>query len=549
VLFAALPASAATASFAKVGEWDAGYQGLVTVTNDASDPITTWQVEFDLPAGSSINQSWSSERTNSTNHYTFTNAAWNGSLAPGASTTFGFIVNGTGTPTNCTVNGASCARGPVTPVTTAPTTPPIIGDPAPPTVPGNLRSTGATATSVSLAWDASTAFGGVTEYLVSRSGTVVARVPGTSTSTTVSGLTPGTAYEFTVTARGAVFASQPSAPLTVTTAAAPTTPPPTTPPPSTPPTGTTPVAINGQLHVCGVHLCNQYNRPIQLRGVSSHGIQWFGQCVNNAALDALAVDWKADVFRIAMYVQESGYETNPAAFTAQVQSYIDMATARGLYVIVDFHTLSPGDPNHNTARAKTFFQAIASRNATKNNIIYEIANEPNGVSWAGIKSYAEQVIPVIRAADPDGVVLVGTRAWSSLGVSEGANETEVINNPVNAANIMYTFHFYASSHQANYRATVSRAAARLPLFVSEFGTQTASGDGANDLGSSGEWIDLLDRLKIGYAVWSWSDYSATNAVLKPGTCAGGNYRGTGVLSQSGTFIRGRISTPDNFPTS
>jgi endoglucanase len=330
----------------------------------------------------------------------------------------------------------------------------------------------------------------------------------------------------------------------------PTSNPPTSEPPtSPPPTGTTPVAINGQLRVCGVNLCNQYNRPIQLRGMSTHGIQWFGDCYNNASLDALANDWKADLFRISMYVQEEGYETNPTAFTNQVNNLVELATARGLYALIDFHILTPGDPNYNLERAKTFFAAVSARHANKNNVIYEIANEPNGVSWGSIKSYAEQVIPVIRGNDPDSVVVVGTRAWSSLGVSEGSNETEVINNPVNATNVMYAFHFYAASHQDNYRATVSRAASRIPLFVTEFGTVDYTGSGPFDQASSTTWLNLLDSLKISYANWTFSDHSESSAALLPGTCNGSNYSGTGVLKPSGQFIRSRIMTPDNFPTS
>ena len=71
-----------------------------------------------------------------------------------------------------------------------------------------------------------------------------------------------------------------------------------------------------------------------------------------------------------------------------------------MYAIVDWHMLDPGDPNFNLERAKTFFTAIAERNNGKNNIIYEVANEPNGVSWQAIKGYHEQIIPVIRAKDP-----------------------------------------------------------------------------------------------------------------------------------------------------
>lgn len=318
-------------------------------------------------------------------------------------------------------------------------------------------------------------------------------------------------------------------------------------PPPVPVDGT-PVDVNGQLHVCGVNLCNQYNRAIQLRGMSTHGIQWFSQCYNAASLDALAHDWKADLLRTAMYVQEDGYETDPAGFTSKVNGLVDMAEARGMYALIDFHTLTPGDPNYNLDRAKTFFASVAARNAGKTNVIYEIANEPNGVSWAGIKSYAEQVIPVIRAADPDAVVIVGTRGWSSLGVSDGSNESEVVNNPVNATNLMYAFHFYAASHKDNYRATLSQAASRLPLFVTEFGTVSATGGGAMDRASTTAWLDLLDQLKISYANWTYSDAPESSAAFKSGTCDGGDYSSSGVLTESGALLKNRISTPDTFPT-
>ncbi|NBE79909.1 cellulase family glycosylhydrolase [Micromonospora rubida] len=337
---------------------------------------------------------------------------------------------------------------------------------------------------------------------------------------------------------------------TTPTTAPPTTAPPTTPPPTTPPPGgTTPVAINGQLRVCGVNLCNQYGKPIQLRGMSTHGLQWFSQCYNDASLDALSKDWLADLLRVSMYVQEDGYETDPAGFTNRVNTLVDEATERGMYALVDFHTLTPGDPMFNLARAKTFFAAVSARHASKNNVIYEITNEPNGVSWSTIKNYAEQVIPVIRANDPDAVVVVGTRGWSSLGVSEGGNSTEVVNSPVNAGNIMYAFHFYAASHRDNYRAELERAAARLPMFVTEFGTVTYTGGGAVDAASSTAWLDLLDRLKISYANWTFSDADEGSAAYRPGTCYGGTYTGTAVLTESGTFMRNRIRTPDNFPTS
>jgi endoglucanase len=316
--------------------------------------------------------------------------------------------------------------------------------------------------------------------------------------------------------------------------------------PPDPEPGDTPVAKNGQLHVCGTKLCNERNVPIQLRGMSTHGIQWYPQCVKSQSLDALAGDWGGDIFRIAMYIQEDGYETNPRLFTDRVHSYIEEATKRGMYALVDWHQLSPGDPNFNTARAKTFFTEVAQRHKDKKNIIYDIANEPNGVSWANVKRYAEEMIPVIRAQDPDGVVFVGTHGWSTFGISDGQSETSVFNNPINATNFMYTFHFYAASHKDNYLNALSRIADRVPVFVTEFGTQTASGDGGNDFAMSQRYIDLMAQKKIGWTNWNFSDDSRSGAVFKAGTCSGTSFTGTGPLKPAGVWIRERMRTPDQF---
>ena len=319
---------------------------------------------------------------------------------------------------------------------------------------------------------------------------------------------------------------------------------------TTPPAGGTPVATNGQLRVCGTKLCNQYGRPIQLRGMSTHGLQWYPQCVNNASLDALAGDWGADHVRLSMYIQEGGYETDPRLFTDRMHTLIEQVSARGMYVIVDWHQLTPGDPNANLALARTFFAEIAQRHGGKPNILYDVANEPNETAWSRIKAYHEAIIPVIRAADPDSVILLGTHGWGSLGVSDGGSETDVINNPVNATNVMYTFHFYAGSHGTEYLNTLSRAADRIPVFVTEFGTQTASGDGANNFTRSQQYLDLMAQKKISWTNWNYSDDSRSGAVFTPGTCPNGPYAGTSRLKPAGVWIRDHIRTPaDDFPTS
>jgi endoglucanase len=439
-LIAVSPASAAatTATFAKTSDWGSGWQGEYTITNGGTSAITSWKVEFDLPGGTGVGSYWDALLTTSGRHFTFTNRSWNGTIAPGASITFGFLGTGPASPTGCKLNGASC--------------------------------TGATGPS-----------------------------PSPSSSVT------------------------------------------------TPVPGATPVARNGQLRVCGRQLCNQIGKPIQLRGMSTHGLQWYANCVNDTSLTVLAREWGADVLRISMYIQEGGYETDPAGFTAKVDEYIQKAYDRGIYAIVDWHMLSPGDPHFNLARAKTFFQQIAARHKDKTNILYEIANEPSDVHWSSIKSYADQLIPVIRAQDPDGVVLVGTEDWSSLGASgDGQGVSRILANPVNATNIMYTFHFYAASHDDYYLNTFRDAIAKLPMFVTEFGTQEATGDGGNNFTRAQQYLDLMAQNKVSWVNWNYSDDMRSGAVFTEGTCAAGAYSGTARLKPAGAWIRDRIRTPDDF---
>ncbi|GAA0952021.1 cellulase family glycosylhydrolase [Nonomuraea longicatena] len=313
--------------------------------------------------------------------------------------------------------------------------------------------------------------------------------------------------------------------------------------------GGTPVAANGQLRVCGVKLCNENGKQIQLRGMSSHGLQWHYDCLNTASLDALAEDWKSDVLRISMYIQEEGYDTNPRMFTDRVHNLIEQATARGMYAIVDWHMLNPGDPfaNGNLNKAKTFFTEIAQRHNGKKNLLYEIMNEPSGVNWSRIRDYAHQIIPVIRANDPDTTILVGTPDWSSLGVSGSGDQTDTIRaNPVNAANIMYTFHFYAASHGSSYYNTLSRAADLLPMFVTEFGTQTFTGGGGNDFTQSQRYLDLMAQKKISWVNWNFSDDPLSGAAFTEGTCPSGPFAGTSRLKPAGAWIRDRVRTPDDF---
>src|SRR5512138_2097173 len=138
VVFVAGPAFAAgvSATFSKDSDWGTGYQAKYTIVNGTGSTITSWRVEFDLPGTATMGSYWDVLISVTGHHVVATNRDYNGTLATGASTSFGFLVSGSGDPTNCTINGASCAG---TPVPTTPTTAPPSTNPPPPPPPGAVR--------------------------------------------------------------------------------------------------------------------------------------------------------------------------------------------------------------------------------------------------------------------------------------------------------------------------------------------------------------------------------------------------------------------------
>ena len=183
----------------------------------------------------------------------------------------------------------------------------------------------------------------------------------------------------------------------------------------------TPVSKYGKLKLVGKQLSSECGNPVQIRGVSSHGIQWYNNCITSTSLEMLVNDWQIDAFRIAMYVAEGGYITAPETFKPRINSMVNYCERNGVYAIIDWHVLTPGDPNAYINEAKDFWDYMSKTHSGKKNVIYEICNEPNGVNWSSVKSYANTIIPIIRANDKDAIILVGTPEFSS-NIDAAAND-------------------------------------------------------------------------------------------------------------------------------
>ena len=284
-------------------------------------------------------------------------------------------------------------------------------------------------------------------------------------------------------------------------------------------------SYNGFLKVSGTKLLNDKDEEFVLKGVSSHGIQWFGDLYTKDNLKTLKTEWNTNVFRIAMYTKEGGY-IDDSSVKDKVIKIIDNAIELDMYVIVDWHILSDNNPITYTKESKEFFEEISKKYKDKPNVIYEICNEPNGnTSFDDINKYANEVVPVIRNNSPKSLIIVGTTTWSQ-------DVDRVIK--LKYENIMYSLHFYSGTHQEDIRNKARNAISNnTPIFVSEFGVSDASGNGGIYFDETDKWIKLLKENKISIISWSLSNKNETSAILKENT----NILKDENLTSTGTYLK------------
>jgi len=272
---------------------------------------------------------------------------------------------------------------------------------------------------------------------------------------------------------------------------------------------------------------------------------------NADVVNWLADDWKVNVVRAAMGVDENwgagstGYLAGDKSGTVsnkqRVFDVVDAAIAKGIYVIIDWHSHTA---HQNTAKAKEFFEEMATKYGDKPNVLYEVFNEPQnggmGVNaatfWANtVKPYMETVVAAIRAIDPANIIIIGTPSWcQDVDVAAA--------NPVNGANLAYVQHFYSYSHKEPLRVKARAAlnTSNKAVFVSEFGVCKSDGKTPLDTAEATKWLNFLDSNYVSWVNWSVSYKDEGASALKPSVKKfDGNWT-VDDLTESGAYIRGKL---------
>lgn len=300
------------------------------------------------------------------------------------------------------------------------------------------------------------------------------------------------------------------------------------------------VSRHGQLRLAGTQVVNQRGEAVQLRGISTHGLQWF-PLVPGQTLPHLGELFDLELVRLAMYVEAyapppyapddywGGYLADSETMLQRLEQAIEDAIRADLYVMVDWHIHS--NPSLHTAEAVAFFKYIAQKYAHSPHLIYEICNEPVDADWEkDIRPFAEAVIQVIREAGAQNLIVVGTPRWSQ-------ELDQAVAAPLSGENLMYALHYYSGSHdRPEMQQKILRALdAGLAVFVSEWGASDVGMQHLN-LPEAEQWLAFLQAHQLSWVFWSLGNKDEPASVLTPAAAMGGPWLPTD-LSPVGRWLR------------
>ena len=266
----------------------------------------------------------------------------------------------------------------------------------------------------------------------------------------------------------------------------------------------------GLLQTSGNKIVDKNKNPVSLAGNSFYWSNngWGGEnYYKTQVVDWLALDWGTSIVRASMGVDDiGGYLQDKNGNINKVKVIVDAALAKGLYVIIDWHT---ENAHKYPEEAVDFFSQMALLYGKNDNIIYEIFNEPLEISWSNtIKPYAEKVITAIRKIDPDNIIVVGTPTWSQRVDLAAADPITI------STNIAYTLHFYTVYHKKELRDIATAAINKgLPIFVTEWGP---IGYTQNDPEAE-LWMEWCRTNMISHCAWAVNDKLEEWSIVKPGT--------------------------------
>lgn len=265
-----------------------------------------------------------------------------------------------------------------------------------------------------------------------------------------------------------------------------------------------------ELRVSGNRLVDTGGKEVWLQGVAIPGLEIVPEGHGVVQSTKVAIeDWKANVVRLAVKdeywfgrgketARSKGQSDGGAAYRALVDAAVNLAANRGCYVVIDNHRFRAVKPEH-----LTFWREVAEKYKNHPAVLFDIINEPHGVTWEvwrdggfvrekekkatdesaflddaekkaneGFESPGMQkVVEVIRETGAKNIIIAGGLDWAYdlSGILNGYALEDPSGN-----GIMYSTHVYP--WKRGWQKAFLDAAEKHPIFVGEVGADVKKMD-------------------------------------------------------------------------
>jgi len=522
----AAAAAGCSASYATQSQWSGGMVSGVTVTNTGTSALTAWTVTFTFGGDQKVTNAWGASLTQSIEYVTAANASYDGSVAVGASTSFGF--QGTWSSSDAVPASLTCTPG-------SAVTPAIVTN----------------VTSAPVMQGFTAAFGVALSAAPASNVTVsVSRTAGNSGLSVGSGTSlTFTPANFNTVQNVAIAADSASTGAATFTAAS---------------TGYTSAAVAltevaksapPQLHVSGNKLVDASGNQVILHGMNRSGAEYacvqgwgfFDGPVDEASI--LAIKSWTHVTAVRVPVNEACWNAesyvNPTFagtnYINAVKAYVGLLNANGLVVILDLHWtdgLYTGNssgcssaqatcqkPMPDAAQAIPFWTSVANTFKGNNAVVFDLFNEPyasratgdttsgwqcwlNGGTCPGIGYQVagmQAMVNAVRSTGATNVLMLGGEEYSNdLSQWLTYKPTDPTGNLVAS---WHSYSFNTCNTQTCWTSQVAPVMAKVPVVVGEMGESDCGGSYMNSLTS---W---LATESTGFLAWTWDAWGGCPNVL------------------------------------
>jgi endoglucanase len=292
-----------------------------------------------------------------------------------------------------------------------------------------------------------------------------------------------------------------------------------------------------ELRVEGNKVLTKDGKEIMLKGLNIDSLQWNpkGERVLRNAIVAVE-DWKANLLRLPVkedywFGREAGQTDGGLAYRTLVDNFITIAANRGAYTMLDLHRFRAPKNEH-----IEFWKDAATKYKNNPAVIFEVFNEPHGISWEvwqkggfvadkekpadedaflspeekakntkGFHSPGVQaLINTIRETGAKNIVIAGGLDWSYdlSGIAKGYTLDQKGGN-----GLMLSTHIYAGKRDWQNKVLV--VADKYPIIVSEFGANTKKFEfmPAASQEDAETWVPkifgFIDKYKLHYTAFSF----------------------------------------------